>query len=280
MTIPERQFEIHPENRYFEPLFKTNNIAMKILGFYIVSLLLFSLYACDSGPKVIESEPAASEAGAPVSGEIPAGQVQVLPPEEHKVVAEEALNTEKYTYLRVNENGQSFWIAIPKSPVEIGATYYYQGGLLKKNFASREYNRVFETIYLVSGISKQPTGAGGSAVDQALSQTPNAADVAPPTDVKPAAGAVKIATLLANLGKYDGKVIKVTGKCVKINPMIMGRNWSHLQDGTANNFDLTITTTENVSLGSTITLEGTIALNKDFGAGYRYNVIMEGATLK
>lgn len=254
----------------------------KISGFYIPFLLLLAVSACDSGPKVIESEPEAATTTGPAAGGAPAGQVQILPPEEHKVVAEEALNTEKYTYLRVNENGQSFWIAIPKSPVEIGATYYYQGGLLKKNFASREYNRVFETIYLVSGISKQPAGAGGSAVDQALAQTqtPNAADVAPPTEVKPAAGAVKIATLLANLGKYDGKVIKVTGKCVKINPMIMGRNWIHLQDGTANNFDLTITTTENVSLGSTITMEGTIALNKDFGAGYRYNVIMEGATLK
>ena len=78
----------------------------------------------------------------------------------------------------------------------------------------------------------------------------------------------------------NGKVIKVTGKCIKLNRMIMGRNWVHLQDGSGNNFDLTVTTTENVELGSIVTLEGTIALNKDFGAGYKYNVILEGATLK
>lgn len=252
---------------------------MKISSLNIALALSLLFASCDSGPKVIESEPAAGNVSA-VDQAIPGMQAPDVA-ESHKVVVEEALNTEKYTYLRVNENGQSFWIAIPKTAVEVGATYYYQGGLLKKNFASKEYNRVFETIYLVSGISNQPVGAAaGSAVDQALSQTQNAEAVAPPTDVKPAAGAIKIADIIGNLGKYDGKVVKVTGKCVKVNPMIMGRNWVHLQDGSAKNFDLTITTTENVSLGSVVTLEGTIAVNKDFGAGYKYNVIMEGATIK
>lgn len=252
---------------------------MRISAFYIALTLSLFLNACDSGPKVIESEPDGSNASA-VSQALPGVEVQ-QPGAEHKVVVEEALNTEKYTYLRVNENGESFWIAIPKTPVQIGATYYYQGGLMKKNFASREYNRVFETIYLVSGISTQPAAAAtGSAVDQALAQTQDAAATAPPTDIKRATGAVKIADLLANPGKYEGKTIKVTGKVVKLNPMIMGRNWVHVQDGTANNFDLTITTTEMVQLGSVVTLEGVIALNKDFGAGYKYNVIMEGAVVK
>ena len=247
---------------------------MKNSSLNIVVLLILCLASCESGPKVIESEPVASNSN-PVSQEFPAGQMPVA--DEHKVVAEEALPTEKYTYVRVKENGESFWIAIPKTEVEIGATYYYKGGLLKKNFPSREYNRIFETIYLVSGISKQPAG---SAVDQALSQTQSAEAIAPPTAVKPAAGAVKIADIVGNLSKYEGKLVKVTGKCVKINPMIMGRNWVHIQDGSANNFDLTVTTTENVALGDIVTLEGTIAVNKDFGAGYKYNVIMEAATVK
>lgn len=249
---------------------------MKFLALHSILALFLFLTSCDSGPKVIESEPVSGNSTSPAMQGMQAPDVA----EDHKVVVEEALNTEKYTYLQVKENGESFWIAIPKTAVEIGATYYYQGGLLKKNFASREYNRVFETIYLVSGVSKQPLGTAGSAVDQALSQTESTEAIAPPTEVKPAAGAVKIADLIGNLSKYDGKVIKVTGKCVKVNPMIMGRNWIHLQDGTAKNFDLTITTTENVPLGGIVTLEGTIALNKDFGAGYKYNVIMEGATLK
>ena len=252
---------------------------MKVLVFETILLLTLSLFACNSQPKVIESESAASTGGSAVDQALPG--VQVSMDAEHKVVAEETLNTERYTYVRVKENDSDFWIAIPKTAVEIGATYYYKGGLLKKNFQSQEYNRVFETIYLVSGISKEQTdGGGGSAVDQALTQTPSPEATAPPKSVKSAPGAIKIAELVGHLSKYEGKVIRVTGKCVKINPMIMGRNWIHIQDGTANNFDLTITTTENVPLGEVVTLEGTVALNKDFGAGYRYNVIMEGATMK
>lgn len=243
----------------------------------------FTIAACDSGPKVIESEPAAGTEGAQhqhsaMPAEAPGAN------EEHKVIAEETLHTDKYTYVRVNENGQSNWIAIPKSNVEIGATYYFKGGLMKKNFESKEFNRVFETLLLVSGISTQPVGsaapaAGGSAVDQALSGGQNV-DVSPPTsEIKPVKGSVKISEIMGNLSKFDGKTIKVTGKVTKVNPMIMGRNWLHVQDGSANNFDLTITTTENIQPGSIVTLEGVIALNKDFGAGYKYNVIMEGATV-
>lgn len=249
-------------------------MTMKNTSFPIVLGLCLFLASCDSGPKVIESETAAGSAGT-ISQELPGSQMQIS--DDHQVVAEEALNTEKYTYVRVKENDESFWIAIPKTPVEIGATYYYKGGLMKKNFPSKEFNRVFETIYLVSGISKQPVG---SAVDQALAQTQSTGAVEPPKDIKPAAGAVKIADIIGNLKKYEGKTVKVTGKCVKMNPMIMGRNWVHLQDGSANNFDLTITTTESVALGDVVTLEGVIALNKDFGAGYKYNVIMEGAVVK
>lgn len=242
-----------------------------------IFLLIFGLLiaSCDSKPKVIESEPVSDGSGVVFPQATEMAQ-DAATEQQHKVVVDEALDTEKYTYLSVTENGEKFWIAIPNTEVEIGKTYYYIGGLLKKNFFSREYNRVFETLYLVSGISDQPGGP-----DQATSnmQGENAV-LAGPVNVEPAKGAIKISELVSNLKKYDGKVVKVTGKCVKVNPMIMGRNWVHIQDGSANNYDLTVTTDEVVQLGSIVTLEGTISLNKDFGAGYRYDVIMEGATLK
>ncbi|MEZ5059187.1 MAG: hypothetical protein R2879_19300 [Saprospiraceae bacterium] len=72
----------------------------------------------------------------------------------------------------------------------------------------------------------------------------------------------------------------MTGKVVKINPMIMGRNWVHLIDASVEEADLTITTQEPVPVGAIVSLEGTIALDKDFGAGYRYDIIMENAELK
>lgn len=236
-----------------------------------IFLLIFGLLiaSCESKPKVIESEPVSDGSGQ-VFPQAPGMAQDPGMEQQHKVVVKEALDTEKYSYLNVSENGENFWIAIPKTAVEIGKTYYYAGGLLKKNFLSREHNRVFETLYLVSGISDQPGGA----------MSENAVLTGPSGNIEPAKGAIKISDLLSNLKKYEGKVVKVTGKCVKVNPMIMNRNWVHIQDGSADNYDLTVTTDEVVQLGSVVTLEGTIALNKDFGAGYRYDVIMEGAKIK
>ena len=61
----------------------------------------------------------------------------------------------------------------------------------------------------------------------------------------------------------------------------MQKNWIHLQDGTAagDKFDITITSTQEVKVGDMITVEGQIALNKDFGYGYFYDVIMENAKI-
>jgi hypothetical protein len=91
-------------------------------------------------------------------------------------------------------------------------------------------------------------------------------------------GCIKIADLLANKKSYSGKTIKVKGSVTKFNPEIMGKNWVHIQDGTEFNgeFDLTITTDAKASIGETTTFEGTITLDKDFGYGYFYSIIMEG----
>ncbi|MEO5905860.1 MAG: hypothetical protein ABIQ11_04000 [Saprospiraceae bacterium] len=99
--------------------------------------------------------------------------------------------------------------------------------------------------------------------------------------IEPPAGGITIDELFANKKKYDGQTVRIKGRCVKLNSMIMDRNWVHLQDGSMGNSDqdLTVTTTENVALGAIVAFEGKITLDKDFGSGYKYDVIMEDARL-
>ena len=61
----------------------------------------------------------------------------------------------------------------------------------------------------------------------------------------------------------------------------MGNNWVHLQDGTSegNYFDVTITTKDVVQVGDVVVFSGKGTLNKDFGAGYKYDLIIEEAVL-
>lgn len=196
----------------------------------------------------------------------------------HNVKVEEVLNTDKYSYLYVSEEGEKFWIAVPRMEVEIGGTYHYTGGLLKRNFESKEYNRVFETIYLVSDIHSHSAGPGTNSAADGVDDGTHAHGGT--VNVTPAEGSIQLADLFSRREKYKGKTVQVTGKCVKVNPMIMGRNWVHIQDGSGDGLDLTITTSENVQLNEVVTFEGVIALNKDFGAGYKYDIILEQGKLK
>jgi len=95
--------------------------------------------------------------------------------------------------------------------------------------------------------------------------------------IEPCADCISISKVLADKKAYEGKVIKVKGQVTKYNGGIMGKNWVHIQDGTEyqDGFDLTITTDITVAVGETVTFEGKIALDKDFGYGYSYNVLME-----
>jgi hypothetical protein len=95
--------------------------------------------------------------------------------------------------------------------------------------------------------------------------------------IEPGNGCTKISNLLSNKQSLSGKVIRVKGVVTKFNPQIMGKNWVHIQDGSEfqGGFDLTITTDKSVSLGDTVTFEGKLALDKDFGYGYFYPVMIE-----
>jgi hypothetical protein len=95
-------------------------------------------------------------------------------------------------------------------------------------------------------------------------------------------GGVSIAELYKNRNNYASKKVRVKGKVVKVNNEVMGKNWVHIQDGTndSGNFDLTVTTLEFAKVDDVVEFEGTIILNKDFGSGYFYELLMEGGTIR
>jgi hypothetical protein len=57
----------------------------------------------------------------------------------------------------------------------------------------------------------------------------------------------------------------------------MGKNWVHIQDGSESEggFDLTITTHKKATIDEELTFEDKIVLDKDFGYGYFYSILMD-----
>ena len=100
------------------------------------------------------------------------------------------------------------------------------------------------------------------------------------TDIKKADKTV--GDIYAGQASLGGKEVAVRGKVVKFSAQIMGKNWIHVQDGTgqAGGNDLTVTTADTAKVGDTVLVTGKITLKKDFGMGYKYDLIIEDGTIK
>jgi hypothetical protein len=207
----------------------------------------------------------------------------------HEVTVKEVLNANAYTYLLVNEGDKEYWMAIPLAEVKVGNKYTYESGMEMLNFESKDLNKTFESVLFVEALIDpsapvQKTPAEPMPTDPHGNAKKTASDVTSTTlmeGVTLAKDAISIHDLFANKDKYAGKTVIVTGKVVTFNPEIMNKNWIHVQDGSSFKGlnDITITTLAKVSVNDIVTLKGKVVLDKDFGMGYKYDVIIEDATV-
>jgi hypothetical protein len=107
-----------------------------------------------------------------------------------------------------------------------------------------------------------------------------------PASLNAAAADAKVQTVAAlNQEKVGlaGKTITAQGKVVKANNGIMGRNFVHVQDGTGDaakgTNNLVVTSKQTAAVGDQVTISGTVVLNRDFGAGYSYPLLIEDASI-
>lgn len=230
-----------------------------------------------------------------------------------------------YTYLQIEADQGSVWVAIPKSKVEVGTVVLANPGMAMADFESKTLKRTFDVIIFSSGLGdpdkpfnpkKESTmgATGGSSFAAAMQAESSAANphagaamggsmggasmtepsggstsaIVPAAEVTvdKAAGenAQTVGECFDKAKDLNNTKVKVQGKVMKVSRMIMGKNWVHLQDGTGNamknTHDLVVTTMADPAVDSVVVVEGTLHANKDFGAGYRYDVIIEDAEVK
>jgi hypothetical protein len=222
----------------------------------------------------------------------------------------EAMDASGYTYLNVETDAGTKWIAVNQTPVEVGEEVTFMDGMVMQNFFSKSLDRTFPEIVFSGGLvgkgatppAMPPAETGPASFSQALtSEAGDAAATAtgmitgsqkavmPLADVKvekaPGDNSYTVEEIFSKAEELNGQTITVRGKVMKVSPRIMGRNWVHLQDGTGspetNTHDLVVTTSQEPSADwDIITMEGVLAANKDFGSGYSYAVIIEEASVK
>lgn len=263
-------------------------------------LLAAGLAACkEKAPKAPEGGQQAAAPGATqplpaVPAAVPGGSAL-----RGKVV--ETMDAGPYTYVLVDTGAEKVWAAAPKFPIAVGDRVTVPEGIPMENYKSTTLDREFDLVYFVGAIGKGDempaipeapapgAEAGGAAglgpgvtLPEGMHPKVDATQAAKDAGVS-FAGIKKAGKTVAEVfdgrSGIAGKEVSVRGRVVKFNPQVMGKNWIHLQDGTggAGTNDLTITTDTVAKVGDTVLVKGKVTLDKDFGFGYRYDLIMEDA---
>jgi len=247
----------------------------RILVFLVVSLAVLALSACnkEETPKV---ETPAAEAQAPAAKAAGISGTVV-----------ETMNAAGYTYVQVDDGKQKIWAAAPEFSVAIGDNVIVPDGMPMNNYHSKSLDRDFEVVYFVDSVLN-PNAPAAPATDATMPEGhPNTqAAAAASTDVDlsgitKADGGKTVAEINTGKAELAGQEVTLRGKVVKYNAQIMGKNWLHVQDGSGDSADgsndITVTTATEAKVGDTVLLTGKISLDKDFGYGYKYALIIEDA---
>lgn len=197
----------------------------------------------------------------------------------------QTVNSGGYTYVELRKkSGDKVWIAVTAAEIPVGSKQTFNPGMVMRNFESKTLKRTFDEIIFTELV----TPAAGKGQKEVSGKSPGSKGTVSPDvkiKVKKASGknAYTIAELYKNKAKLHKKKIVVRGKVVKVSAGIMNRNWIHLRDGSGSHaggdFNLVVTSNSVPAEGEVILVNGTLAKDKDFGGGYKYQVIVENAAI-
>ena len=220
---------------------------------------------------------------------------------QHVGIVTESMNAAGYTYAKVNEDGNEYWIAGPQTTVSKGDKVSFIEQMVMENFTSKALNKTFDSLVFASALIPVDNKKNSSAKKdhdcndcssdkQHTNQTAQAAPAngsnQPPVhsnekiSVAKISGGYTVSELYSKKSALKDKKIKINAKVVKVSKNIMKKDWIHLQDGsgTGATSDIVVTATNaNVNVGDTVTTEAVLNLDVDFGYGYFFPVILQEA---
>jgi len=240
----------------------------------------------------VHSAYAGKPAEAPKADVYMKAKQDVPPPDTSSLSGKivETMNSGGYTYLCIEKDGKKSWVAIPETKMTVGENISLPPGYEMVNFTSKTLNRTFEKIIFTTGPSSAQSAHGasdkmsvhGGSMGSKSAETSTTENIKVEKAASP--NAYTVAEIFGKKSELDKKSVVVSGKVVKVSAGIMGKNWLHIQDGSGNakdgNNDLVVTTQDIPKAGDIVTVNGTLYKDKDFGSGYKYDVILEDASIK
>lgn len=267
-----------------------------LLKYMLILMILAFLAGGIQASLEAEEQPAKK---APAGNQIPSGNNQSNLSEAFKGTVMDVIHAGRYAYIQIETGKKLVWVAVPGFDGAPGDKVDVPPGVPVADFQSRTLKRKFDMIYFVGGVRKEgesapeqqaqkmPQGQAptGSAAENPmmhpsmgeLSQGP-AIDIG---KVEKAKDGQTVSEIITGSKSFNGKQIRVRAKVIKFTPNIMGKNWVHVRDGSgvegAN--ELIITTTDTVKVGDMVMVSGVVSLDRDYGFGLKYPLIIENAKI-
>ena len=190
----------------------------------------------------------------------------------------DTMDASGYTYAEVDTGAGKVWAAGPITSVKIGDMIAFPTVMPMKNFHSKSLNRDFEVLYFVSGFTSDKKSADSTAAAAPhgkIKQTPAAQAI---KEIEKVKGGNTIAEIYNDKNNLAGKIIRARGQVTKFTANILNKNWLHIRDNSTGE-DLTVTTDDTVKLDDIVIIEGKLELDKDYGYGYVYPLIVVDAKI-
>ena len=195
----------------------------------------------------------------------------------------ETMDAGTYTYVLLDLDTEQRWYAGPKTNVSVGDIIQTAEGMAMGQFTSESLGRTFESLYFVGVLGNLSSGEMPAGHPTTPAQAEEDAAAISDVAVAAAEAGKDIAWVYANKDSLAGQPVTLRGTVVKYNANILGTNFLHIQDGSGDaadgSNDLIVTSQAEAAVGQTVLVSGNVVLDKDFGAGYSYPVLVDDATV-
>lgn len=186
----------------------------------------------------------------------------------------EVLNGGGYTYLQIEDVSKNkHWVAVTGVPIEKGTEVRLTEEMRTEKFESKSLNRTFDKIIFASNLqyrTKVPESGNLAIINEIVKVSPYKQK-----------DTLSVKEAIEKRATLKDKTIAIRGKVVKASANIMERNFVHIQDGTSDGNEVgrvVFTSKELPKVGEIVTARGVVSVDKNFGSGYVYKIIVENAT--
>ncbi|MBE0495063.1 MAG: hypothetical protein IBX45_01500 [Campylobacterales bacterium] len=188
----------------------------------------------------------------------------------HEAQVKQVLHAGSYTYYGIQSGERNYWVVTPRSALPVGAWMRFKEEIAMPSYESKALGQTFEDVIFTSDFqyrTLEDEAKHLAFITEKVATSPFAQE-----------GTLSVQEAQEKRNTLAGKTIQLRAKVVKVSQNIMGRNWVHLQDGTGMGDEvgrIVATSSETPSVGAIVVAKGKVSVDKDFGSGYVYAIILE-----